>query len=75
MQGVHGRDPDDHALMKPQPHLREADLRQLGGESGESLLVGDSVTDIHPGKAERFRPLGCDLIIHSMDELATALKA
>ncbi|MFV2199140.1 HAD hydrolase-like protein [Nocardiopsis sp. LOL_012] len=53
------------------------------------MMVGDSATDIEaahavgamaagyankPGKAERFRALGCDLVIHSMDELATALK-
>lgn len=80
-------DPDP-GLMKPNPHLVLQALDQLDADAAVSLLVGDSVTDMQaskstnitavgyankPGKAEQLAAAGADVIVMSMEELATAL--
>lgn len=78
------------ALMKPSPHLLEKAMAALDTSPAESVLVGDSTTDIHaaqaagvgmigyankPGKAERLLDDGADAVVTTMAELAAAVTA
>ncbi|MDS1271545.1 HAD family hydrolase [Lipingzhangella sp. LS1_29] len=90
VDAVIGRDKVSPELMKPNPYLLRQALAELGGTPDESVMVGDSTTDIEaaraagtmavgyanrPGKAERWRELKPDAIIGHMGELAAALRA
>ncbi|MEV4377862.1 HAD-IA family hydrolase [Streptosporangium sp. NPDC049644] len=80
-------DPDP-GFMKPNTHLVRQALDQLGADAALSLLVGDSVTDMQasksagitavgyankPDKADQLVAAGADVVVTSMEELATAL--
>jgi HAD superfamily hydrolase (TIGR01509 family) len=82
-------DPDPH-LLKPHPHLVLRALDALGGDPARSSFVGDSTSDVlsakaagthsvgyanKPGKVERLRGAGADVIVTSMAELHAALVA
>jgi beta-phosphoglucomutase-like phosphatase (HAD superfamily) len=51
VQHVQGRDPDDPRLMKPNPHPIIAVLAALGRAPAETLLIGDSASDVVAGRA------------------------
>ena len=46
VQHIQGRDPDDPRLMKPNPHPINAALAALDRVPGDTLLVGDSASDV-----------------------------
>jgi beta-phosphoglucomutase-like phosphatase (HAD superfamily) len=71
-------------LLKPNPHLITRAVKELGADSVECVLIGDSLSDIEgtrntgilsigyakkPGKLERFTRAGADAVITSMGEL------
>lgn len=80
---VEGRDPDNVALMKPDPFLLLRALQALGCSAGSGVLVGDSMSDVQaarragalvigyankPGK--RAQLAGADAVVESMRALA-----
>ncbi|MDN3356128.1 HAD family hydrolase [Actinomadura sp. DC4] len=79
-----GRTDPDPDLLKPSPHLITRAVKELGADSAECVLIGDSLSDIEgarnagvfnvgyankPGKLERFTTAGADAVITSMGEL------
>lgn len=90
VHGVVARADPDPRLLKPSPHLVTTAVRQLDAEPDECLLVGDSTTDItaaqaagvcavgyanKPGKHQRLASAGADMIVQSLDDLASATAA
>ena len=76
-------------LLKPHPHLVHRVLDGIGIAPENAVFVGDSVSDVgagraagvatigyanKPGKDERLRDAGADVVIHHMAELADALR-
>jgi phosphoglycolate phosphatase len=83
-----GRTDPDPDLLKPNPHLINHAIKELGADPGECVLIGDSLSDIEgahnagvfsigyankPGKLERFTTAKADAVITSMGELAPHL--
>jgi HAD superfamily hydrolase (TIGR01509 family) len=83
-----GRADPDPDLLKPHPHLISQAIEELGAVPAESVLIGDSLSDIEgarsagvlsvgyankPGKLERFTTAGADAVITSMGELTPHL--
>ncbi|MFC9440555.1 HAD family hydrolase [Nocardia sp. NPDC057030] len=88
VSGVYGRTSDNVEWLKPNPHLLNVAMKDLGSEPNECVFVGDSVTDIEasarasvpavgfanrPGKAERFAESGAAVVITSMEQISGAL--
>ncbi|MFC3997952.1 HAD family hydrolase [Nocardiopsis sediminis] len=88
VRDVIGRDKVSPRLMKPDPHSLRLALDALAAEPKGSVLVGDSTTDVEAAhaagatavgfanrswKAEAFRELGAEIVVHDMQELAEAL--
>jgi HAD superfamily hydrolase (TIGR01509 family) len=87
---IEGRTNPDPALMKPDPYpVREA-MSGFSAIPHATTLVGDSVTDIQagqaagihsigyankPGKREALIAAGAEVVIDTMAQLATALRA
>jgi phosphoglycolate phosphatase len=85
-----GRDPDA-ALMKPDPHLINVALAELGARPAEAVFVGDSVTDVAAGhlagvpvigfankpggKAASLYGCGADAVTASLLHISDALVA
>lgn len=84
-----GRADPNPDLLKPNPHLIRQAIEELGASFAESVLIGDSVSDIEgarnagtlsigyankPGKQERFTTAGADAIITDMAELIPHLS-
>lgn len=84
-----GRADPNPDLLKPNPHLIRQAIEDLGGIPAESVLIGDSLSDIEgarnadtlsigyankPGKHERFTTVGADAIITDMAELIPHLS-
>lgn len=64
---------DDGTLpLKPHPDLLLSVLAQLGVETGEAIMVGDSAVDIFAGKAARVLTCGVTYGIGDADELREA---
>lgn len=81
--------PNDYTLMKPNPYLLYQAGEAVGTPMAESLLVGDSDTDIlaakaagsavigyanKPGKFETFSSLRADLVVGDMRKVAEMLN-
>jgi phosphoglycolate phosphatase len=43
--------PDTFGVMKPDPEVFRQTVRRAGGEPSRAIMVGDSKTDIHTGRA------------------------
>ncbi len=41
----------DPTLLKPNPHLLRHAIKSLGTGPGECIMIGDSVSDVHAGRA------------------------
>jgi HAD superfamily hydrolase (TIGR01509 family) len=82
--GIIGRTDPDPDLLKPNPHLITLAIKELGADPADSVLIGDSLSDIEgarnagvlsigyankPGKLERFTAAEADAVITSMGEL------
>lgn len=87
---VSGRCETDPDLLKPSPYLLNNALTALGAAPNESIMVGDSVTDMvaaqaagtqavgyanKPGKATRLTEARAGYIITQMTELTEALSS
>jgi N-acetyl-D-muramate 6-phosphate phosphatase len=85
---VFGRRKDPN-LMKPNPLLLREALQAGGGKRGNTIMIGDSKSDIEaaqaagvtsvgyankPGKAEHLAQAGADFIVTHMDQLAQAVS-
>jgi HAD superfamily hydrolase (TIGR01509 family) len=79
-----GRTNPDPDLLKPNPHLISEAIKKLGADPAETVLIGDSLSDIEgarnagvvsigyankPGKLDCFTTAGADAVITSMGEL------
>jgi phosphoglycolate phosphatase-like HAD superfamily hydrolase len=79
-----GRVDPDPNLLKPHRHLISQAIKGLGAIADESVLIGDSLSDIEgarnagvlsvgyankPGKLARFNAARADAVISSMGEL------
>lgn len=84
LAGVSGRTSPDPSLLKPNPHLLLAALSQRGAAPGDSVMVGDSASDIEaavqagvssialankPGKREKLAAAHPDIVIQCMSSL------
>ena len=87
---VVGRTSPDPALLKPSPHLVTRAIDALGAATDESVLVGDSPSDIaagrdagiatigyanKPGKHQRLTNAGAQLVVDDIRAIARALVA
>jgi HAD superfamily hydrolase (TIGR01662 family) len=85
---VSGRTDPNPALMKPNPYLVRRALDELAAQPEQTMLVGDSLTDIEaakaagiisvgyankPGKAESFTRSGADVVVMQMMDLVPVL--
>jgi len=85
---VSARRSPDPGLLKPNPYLLMAAVEATGQQPGQSVLIGDSVTDIEaaravgsasigyankPGKHELLKTAGADVIVANMSEVANSL--
>lgn len=85
---VSARRSPDPGLMKPNPYLLMAAVEATGQQPEQSVLIGDSVTDVEaaraagsasigyankPGKDELLRVAGADVIVTAMGEIARSL--
>ncbi|MFC9687771.1 HAD family hydrolase [Kribbella sp. NPDC056951] len=85
---VSGRNPDNVALMKPDPYLLLEAMTALAAMAAGTGFVGDSTSDMEagraagvraigyankPGKRERLASAGADVIIGTMSELNSLL--
>jgi phosphoglycolate phosphatase-like HAD superfamily hydrolase len=52
------RDPADASLMKPNPHLISEAVRRLRSVPGDSVMVGDSVSDVQSALAANVLAVG-----------------
>lgn len=81
-----GRLPCQPEQMKPEPSVLERGLKALGRHPGDSVLLGDSVSDVvaarragvrciafvnKPHKEPPLREAGPDALIHSLEELVS----
>ena len=86
---VSGRRSPDPGLLKPSPYLLLAAIEATGQQPEQSVLIGDSVTDIEaaravgsasigyankPGKHEALRAAGADVIVANMYEVARSFR-
>ncbi|MBB4916960.1 HAD family hydrolase [Streptosporangium saharense] len=77
----------DPELMKPHPHLVQQALAWLGAIPSESVLIGDSESDMEvckrtgvvavgyankPGKVERLKQAGADYVVTTIHDLLGA---
>jgi phosphoglycolate phosphatase len=46
--------------MKPDPEVFRQTVRRAGGEPSRAIMVGDSKTDIHTGRAARVPVIAVD---------------
>lgn len=84
-----GRTDPNPDLLKPNPHLIRQAIEDLGALFAETVLIGDSLSDIEgarnagtlsigyankPGKRERFTTAGAHAIITDMAELIPPLS-
>ncbi|MFC8382450.1 HAD family hydrolase [Nocardia sp. NPDC057272] len=85
---IAGRPGAEVALLKPDPHLVEVGLRELGTTAAGAMFVGDSESDVaagraagvacvalanKPGKVKRFAALRPEATITTMFELLDCL--
>jgi phosphoglycolate phosphatase len=88
LDAIVGRTSADPALLKPSPHLVLRALAALGATAGESILLGDSPSDIDaarhagivaigyankPGKHQRLATAGAQLVTDSLPSIARAI--
>lgn len=80
--------PDTFGVMKPDPEVFRQTVRRAGGEPSRAIMVGDSKTDIHTGRAARVPVIAVDFgytdvpiasllpdrIISSFSELPAAIS-
>jgi phosphoglycolate phosphatase len=52
--------PDTFGVMKPDPEVFRQTVRRAGGEPSRAIMVGDSKTDIHTGRAARVPVIAVD---------------
>ncbi|HEY5067163.1 MAG TPA: phosphoglycolate phosphatase [Xanthobacteraceae bacterium] len=52
--------PDTFGIMKPDPEVFRQTVRRAGGEPSRAIMVGDSKTDIHTGRAARVPVIAVD---------------
>ncbi len=78
---------DTFGVMKPDPEVFRQTVRRAGGEPSRAIMVGDSKTDIHTGRAARVPVIAVDFgytdvpiaslqpdrIISSFSELSAAI--
>lgn len=84
VHGISARDSAEIQRLKPSPYLLQQAISEVGGRSGDVVMIGDSLSDIEaaraagtaviayankPGKRERFAGLSPDGTITSMAEL------
>lgn len=62
---------DDHP-SKPHPAMIEAALRETGRNTGEAVMIGDTVFDIEMAKAAGIPAIGVSWGYHSADDLMAA---
>jgi phosphoglycolate phosphatase len=87
---ISARTPADIARLKPHPHLVTQATHALHAEPAASVLIGDSITDIHAAhaagvpaigyanktsKPPRFTDTGAAAVITCMIDLAAALRS
>ncbi|MBB6473272.1 HAD family hydrolase [Sphaerisporangium rubeum] len=85
---ISGRTDPNPALMKPNPYLVSQALDKLTAPSEQTMLVGDSLSDIEaakaagvisvgyankPGKADSFASAGAEVVVTRLDDLVPAL--
>jgi HAD superfamily hydrolase (TIGR01549 family) len=85
---VSARTSSDPSLLKPSPFLVDQAVEQLHADPAACVLIGDTVTDIEaataagvrsighankPGKAEALRSAGADVVVTTIEQIATAL--
>jgi HAD superfamily hydrolase (TIGR01509 family) len=85
--GIFGRVPAQPALLKPNPYLLVQALQARNAAPGNTLFIGDSISDIEAGaaldipvvayanrleKRERFKAMRTAVVIDSMWELSGA---
>lgn len=88
VSSVVGRKKSSPLFMKPHPHLLEEALQNLREEPEQTMMIGDSVTDIEashaarvfsvgyanrPEKVQAFNEHKAGIVVTSMGELAGAL--
>lgn len=85
---VSARTSSDPSLMKPNPFLVHQAVEQLHADPAACVLIGDTVTDIEaataagvhsighankPGKAKALRSAGADVVVTTIEQIATAI--
>jgi phosphoglycolate phosphatase-like HAD superfamily hydrolase len=86
---VSARRSPDPSLLKPSPYLLVAAIEATGQQAEQSVLIGDSVTDIEaaravgsasigyankPGKRELLKAAGADVLVANMGDVARSLR-
>ncbi len=80
--------PDTFGVQKPNPEVFRQTVRRAGGEPSRAIMIGDSKTDIHTGRAARVPVIAVDFgytdvpiaslqpdrIISSFSELPAAIS-
>jgi phosphoglycolate phosphatase len=62
----------DHHPSKPHPSMIYQALAEAGAEAANAVVIGDTVFDIHMGKAAGTRTIGVNWGYHPVDELRGA---
>lgn len=52
--------PDTFGLQKPDPEIFRQTVRRAGGEPSRAIMIGDSQTDVHTGRAARVPVIAVD---------------
>jgi phosphoglycolate phosphatase len=80
----------DRHPSKPHPAMIHQALADSGAEAGQAVMIGDTVYDIHMGRAagcrtigvgwgyhplDELRDAGADAVVETMDDLKAALEA
>jgi phosphoglycolate phosphatase-like HAD superfamily hydrolase len=86
---VIGREPFRPDLMKPDPHVLRTAAAVLGVKPSETVMIGDSVSDVaaarllaakvvgygkNPRRADELREAGADVVIESIADLVPSLR-
>ncbi len=80
----------DDGPSKPHPHMLDCNMKALGVDPNQTVMVGDTAHDIHMGRQARVHTIGvswgfhtvaeleaagADVIVHDFDQLNAALDA
>jgi phosphoglycolate phosphatase len=52
--------PDTFGVQKPDPEIFRQTVRRAGGEPSRAIMIGDSKTDVHTGRAARVPVIAVD---------------